>query len=84
MKDERRREEEMNRRRDRDEERDRNEKREETEMKRDIMRRETPEHYIHIRFVFGINLQLHLHIWGFFGINYVIFLSRIVFLKQQR
>ena len=55
MKDERRREEEMNRRRDRDEERDRNQKREETEMKRDIMRRETPEHYIHIRFVFGIN-----------------------------
>ena len=32
--------------------RDRNEKREETEMKRDIMRRETPGHYIHIRFVF--------------------------------
>ena len=63
--------------------RDRNEKREETEMKRDIMRRETPEHYIHIRFVFGINWQLHIHIWGLFGINYVIFLSRTVCLLLQ-
>ena len=45
--------------------RDRNEKREETEMKRDIMRRETPAHHIHIRLFFKL-ISNYIYIFGAF------------------
>ena len=78
VKSEERREKREERREKRGERREKREKRQEMKEKmkektredeRDKRRephgQDSPEYYIHIRFVFSINQQLHLHIWAF-------------------